>query len=487
VRTTLVVAVLTLVPATQLAQTSQSTPRFKGVFESVSYPEDIRFADVFFVDKDMGWVAGGNGANDRKGGAILYTRDGGANWTVQYGGDPDSSDPGVRELRFLDARTGWGVQNTGGPVRLLRTTDGETWTSAGTMAQNFADYAFTSPQVGVFVDSGRIHRTENGGATWKPVGTCSARVEVNGLIRSIDCIWQRLQFVTPLVGFASGRATAAQGVVILGRTDDGGATWTVTSAVAASRDHVNDMFFLSENTGFVHFGSPHDGPVFRTDDGGKTWSGIAASPGVRLVFADPEVGWTFYGNRLSFTADGGKRWSSRDVAFPALNLAFSLPRRDRGYVVGDHGMIFRYRVVPIAESVPKAIAAPVMPVFDSPLDDQVQKLETQLSALEKIATAGGSSDTVPAGFADQLSQIETTLVAASTEAPQFATKYRNLNLFVLGLQMATELPAQVQGLRDVVQKLKQERSLKAAVAGVPDLRARTDALSQMIRKCFQDR
>ena len=27
--------------------------------------------------------------------------------------------------------------------------------------------------------------------------------------------------------------------------------------------------------------------------------------------------------------------------------AFSLPTRDRGYVVGDHGMIYRYRIVPI--------------------------------------------------------------------------------------------------------------------------------------------
>jgi hypothetical protein len=80
-----------------------------------------------------------------------------------------------------------------------------------------------------------------------------------------------------------------------------------------------------------------------------------------MAFADPEVGWAFGANKMSFTTDGGTRWNSRTIAFPAEVTAFSLPRRDRGYVVGEHGMIYRYRIVPSAQNVPKSIAAPLMP------------------------------------------------------------------------------------------------------------------------------
>jgi photosystem II stability/assembly factor-like uncharacterized protein len=44
--------------------------------------------------------------------------------------------------------------------------------------------------------------------------------------------------------------------------------------------------------------------------------------------------------------DGGRHWTAREVRFPAPVIAFSLPARDRGYVVGDQGMIYRYRIVP---------------------------------------------------------------------------------------------------------------------------------------------
>ena len=38
-----------------------------------------------------------------------------------------------------------------------------------------------------------------------------------------------------------------------------------------------------------------------------------------------------------------RRWGR----VPAGINASSLPARDRGYVVGDHGMVYRYRIVPI--------------------------------------------------------------------------------------------------------------------------------------------
>jgi len=45
-------------------------PQFKGVFEPVSYTEDLRLNDVVFVNVDVGWVAGDAGT-------ILRTTNGG--------------------------------------------------------------------------------------------------------------------------------------------------------------------------------------------------------------------------------------------------------------------------------------------------------------------------------------------------------------------------------------------------------------------------
>ena len=66
-----------------------------------------------------------------------------------------------------------------------------------------------------------------------------------------------------------------------------------------------------------------------------------------LKFA-AQVGWSFdqYG-KWTYTTDGGKRWASTQLRLPAYVKAYSLPSPQRGYMVGDHGMVYRYRIVPV--------------------------------------------------------------------------------------------------------------------------------------------
>jgi hypothetical protein len=52
---------------------------------------------------------------------------------------------------------------------------------------------------------------------------------------------------------------------------------------------------------------------------------------------------------------------SREFKFPVEPNAFSLPTRDRAYVVGDHGMIYRCRIVPIEYTAAGTLDAPAMP------------------------------------------------------------------------------------------------------------------------------
>src|SRR5882762_9582942 len=106
----------------------------KRIFEPISYPEDLKFTDVFFVNRDMGWAVGGTARG--AGGMVLYTNDGGDHWSVNLG-DPQSNAAAYSELRFIDARHGWMAQ---GNDQLLRTVDGQNWEVVGKIPDYYYDY-----------------------------------------------------------------------------------------------------------------------------------------------------------------------------------------------------------------------------------------------------------------------------------------------------------------------------------------------------------
>ena len=292
---------------------------------------------------EVGWVAGGT--VNLVGGVILHTRDGGTTWDVQHG-EPQSSDTAVKSLRFLDEKTGWAISGD----KILHTRDGDDWILAGTIRDNYVDYMFTSATRGVYLGpNGDLHRTrtaDNRGSRRTVCGPCRGQWADAGCAMQLGT----LQFVTPSLGYAVGVSSAATDALFLAKTVDGGATWTMTTGRVTGK--AEDAVFLDENTGYVRVGYWDNGQLFKTEDGGKTWTGMAGSPGLGMAFSDPEVGWAFGNRKLTFTTDGGRRWNSRTFAFPADVTAFSLPRRDRGYVISEHGIIYRYRIVPIAENVP---------------------------------------------------------------------------------------------------------------------------------------
>ena len=374
---------------------NQLQPKFKGIWEPVSFNADVKLFDVFFATADEGWVAGGT--TELRGGILLHTTDGGSHWDVVYG-DPQSSDRAVHHLRFLDSTHGWAIQDTGSASRLLHTRDGLNWMLAGTIPEHTVDYMFTSELTGVAVRSGHLLQTVDGGRNWRQAGECVVTAQVQGLARNLGCEWTRLQFVTPTVAYAVGFNRQARNLVFLARTVDGGASWTLSTGEVT--DIPQDAFFLDATTGYVRVGAPDTGQIFKTTDGGQSWTGMAASPGARIQFADPEVGWAVLYNKVSFTTDSGSRWNSRQYPFPARLNAFSLPRRDRGYVVGEHGMIYRYRIVPEEYSAAGMIPAPLLSGIDSPLETQMQQLELQVQRLAKDAGAPASGFAQDTGSAN---------------------------------------------------------------------------------------
>jgi len=330
-------------------------PKHKGIWEPINYKGDLELLDVHFATADKGWVAGG--ASTMQGAVILHTRDGGESWTVQLG-DPESSERAFMDLRFVGETHGWATQSTGGARKLLRTTDGESWEVIGTIGSHYGDYAFTSSSNGIYVEGAKIFQTTDGGKSWRETFHCRTKAEVAGLTRDVECSLHALHFVSPTVGYAVGSSYQIGEAVFVVKTEDGGASWSVSHFPA--KRSADEVYFIDASTGFARLPG---GELYATRDGGHSWQGIAGAAGEEIKFADHQVGWSFlrHSRTLSYTTDGGKRWTTRDIAFPAMVAAFSLPRRDRGYVIGSHGMIYRYRVVPVTQGSPKALAGPLMP------------------------------------------------------------------------------------------------------------------------------
>ncbi len=343
--------------ATWLVSAPAQQPKFKAIWEPVNIKEDIELQSVRFVSAEEGWVAGGR--NALAGGVIFHTTDAGANWQVEAG-DPQSSDRAFGDLRFLGSKLGFAVQSTsGGDHQLLRTTDGQTWNPVGTVAQHRTDYQFTSAEVGFAAAGNDILRTTDAGRKWERVYQCRIKAEINGLTREVPCSFEKLFFVDAQTGYAMSRSVAAGAGFVIARTADGGTTWTPNLVLPGEDGKEGGLYFINAETGILRTIS---GKLFRTADAGKTWIGVSGhiDGKPRIDFAGPDAGWMVRYHTMLYTSNGGKSWISRDIAFPASVDDASLARRDCGYAVGAHGMVFRYRVVPVDYSAKGMLPAPAI-------------------------------------------------------------------------------------------------------------------------------
>lgn len=329
-------------------------PPFKAIFEPANYAADVEFDDVFFVDRETGWACGHHGTEAGDGGFLIATRDGGSSWTLQLG-DPRSSAREITRLFFLDATHGWATQAGG---RLLRTTDGSTWEPLGEFHP--ADpFVFLAPERGFFLDGhGNIQRTADGGRTWQPAYHCRATLDVQGLAREQSCQPEAIAFAPDGTNGVVVTRALDDGASAVITTGDGGATWTATSRIPDTDGQRASLVFIDTVTGFLRAGAT----LKMTADGGRSWHDVAAAiPGgdPKILFAGP-MGWMMEGHDFSYTTDSGRRWMARTMSFPASVVSFSVPAADAGYVVGAHGMVYRYRVVPFDYAVPNMLVIPPM-------------------------------------------------------------------------------------------------------------------------------
>lgn len=473
--------------AAQTATTAAAAGlKLKGIWEPVNYGEDLSLRDVFFVTPDVGYVSG-------VAGTVLKTTDAGATWTALLGGDPQSQEESIEQLWFVTPIVGWAAQVTSSHTNLFHTTDGETWSNVGKIPQHYEDIAFATETDGIYVNSKKILRSRDAGKSWSEVFECVAKAEVDGLMRQIQCNFWKLRFASPAVVYALGAAIGADAAVVA-KSTDGGASWAVVAVLPNENGTEGGLFFIDEHTGYLS--SKDAKSAYRTTDGGVTWTGMPATAIHRTIqFADPSVGWAMRYNGLSYTTDGGKRWSSREFQFPAMQNAFSLPRRDRAYVVGEHGMIYRYSVVPESTAVSaKILPAPAMPPLDNAVLAQIQKLETSLDRIDAVVIGAGSgaASGVPAGgdwsstgVDQELAQLQTTVDAVASGVPAMGSKNRNLNLLMFGLKLLGDLTGQGNGLKEAFTSLRQSQDPGGASAALQSLHGQLDAMKASVES-FQN-
>ena len=323
--------------------------KWKAVWEPANFPKDISLRDVQFLSAEEGWAVGDKNT-------ILHTKDGAKTWQVQLGGDVDSKDRELTEVFFLDAKHGWA---RGGAEKLLRTSDGgASWQEiGGRLSQHELSMNFVSPQTG-FTAASLIKRTDDSGKSWKPVFTCKVDLQIDGLTRKADCYFFDLQFPSPNVGYAVGQVSGANRGVVAS-TNDGGANWTV-SAPEAMEDSARRTFFWNDSTGLVALRS---GKTLLTTDGGATWNGIITPfGGERTQYAMPggQLGIIIQHRKIAYSTNAGRTFSGRDFPVPANVNSMVFPDPKRGYLVGDHGMIYRYHIVPSDYNVKGMIPAPMV-------------------------------------------------------------------------------------------------------------------------------
>lgn len=341
-------------PARPSAPVTQ--PKFKAIWERVPFNKDIGLKAVACSGPETCWVVG-----DRA--TILHTINGGKTWDVQLGGDTEATDEPLTKIFALDANHAWAMNERG---KILGTADGHTWVELSDVSGTTKGVWFVSPKVGLEIENpdstsqSTIRRSEDGGKSWKPTSRCSVETTIDGQPRKLDCRLATAQFVSSAIGFIGGEAATGMGsqVGVFGKTADAGQTW-VMSVIPETKRRVTGLHFWSEKEGIAVLDAGEE--VHWTVDGGGTWTRSVRQRLWPSYYGCGEgkliVGAVESGREISYSVNGGRNFTTRAFGTPASVRAVTFFDSKNGYLIGDHAMAYRYRIVPSDYSSPGMLPA----------------------------------------------------------------------------------------------------------------------------------
>lgn len=276
---------------------------------STKYDYSLEARDIFFINKDTGFLVGNSGR-------IFKTTDSGEKWRKIESGITLN----LISVFFTNDKVGYasseGINRPSHDCSkgsyLLKTTDcGETWTKTifpefyRISSMKFFDEShgiaiiFTKGQNDTLKSN--IATTSDGGSFWKIAG-----LELRSGV-------ERLSFTNDLI-FVQGRSQQ------LYKSTDHGSSWDTIIAPVIMSNSIRYLYFINEAIGYIDVMSG----IYKTSDGGKTWAET------QLPFPYPEPLY-FYNENEGFrikgayfitdetasegciyyvTKDGGNTWSN---------------------------------------------------------------------------------------------------------------------------------------------------------------------------------
>ncbi|MCH8903525.1 MAG: hypothetical protein IIA45_06390 [Bacteroidetes bacterium] len=264
-----------------------------------SFP-DYNLRSVFFVDENIGFVAGQEDfenpkLENREKHILLKTINGGENWVKIF--VPHE----LYSIQFMNQMLGYAAVRdyNHDPRRYAaKTTDGGlTWKEIHKIRSYDSRYInFTSKNIGYIIDEGELYKTSDGGDNWKMV-----------LSSGTDYHLCDLKFLNDDDGYAKTS-------VHIYRTDDGGENWmkSETPFLCPSRSYFSDF-----NNGFVIE------PI-----------GIMSGP----------FNYEFMGSVVHYTSDGGITWNQSDVLSELYLRKFAFASASVGFGSGYNNKWYRFEL-----------------------------------------------------------------------------------------------------------------------------------------------
>jgi photosystem II stability/assembly factor-like uncharacterized protein len=218
--------------------------------------------DIYFVDPSHGWITDPT--------TVWRTENGGKNWQCYY---PSSNSQGISELRYCNkfATTQYGWLGGDHGATYVTSDGGKTW-QANTLGSGdtpFSDAGLIeSKHAWLIATDGTLYFSEDYGKAWK--------LQSDALNYS-DCIILSAYFVSETHGWAVGRPPASysnnhdtphgQLSGLAFHTTNGGESWR---RIIIDKDETVywRVYFANKDQGWV-IGTKK---LYRTEDGGASWS-----------------------------------------------------------------------------------------------------------------------------------------------------------------------------------------------------------------------
>jgi len=271
--------------ANSLAKTTDGGQTWQRIF-TPGYTSDYWWID--FLTESYGFIA----AN----GKVLKTIDGGQNWEIIEAGDayPLFSIDVIDSLHIAAA----GYGGTGYVAKNIYSSDaGYTWINGGQLTNEAVNcIQFVSPDTGYLVMTNvSARKTTNRGQSWTTIQGISDNYELQLLVESN-------------IGYSSGAGLK------INKADGNLDEWNRLII----NDNFSDVFFVSEQNGFVISSSGFSAPsgLYKTTDSGINWQKHSSGlNGVDLLFLDSLSGF-IAGSTIYKSTSGGENWFTANISVP---------------------------------------------------------------------------------------------------------------------------------------------------------------------------